>query len=338
MADQPTMACSRHHHSYPVVGFNQLALCSKNTVWLISTALLLFCTGNTNELSSLFINISFVVACYILYTRKRIQRSVLIFLSIAAFWALLLNFSAPGIFERKAMMSEGKNLLTTPVSWVFLMINACWYLICIPLTWILAAEYSALKSITHLSKRWGIFFCVLCLTLLLILHGTGGSLAFRTLNVLVIFLLAVLLAGILNRNIVSISFGMINRKGLYTLAVIAYPLTYHMIQAAVAGPGFAKAYDAQWNAVQDPTQRLPEVLTLSHTMDSIAKSGSSRKLLQATASKMPSLLWFEEAKNERSTLKYMIRLSRKESVRWGNVYLFNDHHSFTYPSKQSIKE
>ena len=84
-----------------------------------------------------------------------------------------------------------------------------------------------------------------------------------------------------------------------------------MIQAAVAGPGFAKAYDAQWNAVQDPTQRLPEVLTLSHTMDSIAKSGSSRKLLQATASKMPSLLWFEEAKNERSTLKYMIRLSRK---------------------------
>jgi hypothetical protein len=313
-------------------------IASKNPIWLFFTAVFLFCAGNTNELSSLFINISFIVLCYLLHKRKKIQGGAMIFLLIVAFLALVLNFTAPGVYERKALMSEGKNLLTTPAAWVFWMITAFWHILCLPLTWVLAAELSALKYNNALTKKWWIFFSILSVTVLLILHGTGGSLALRTLNALTVILFIVLMMGIISSCILPAGITAANRKWLYTLAIFATPLTYQMIQTAVSGPGFAKAYDAQWQAIQDPSQKVPVISTLEYTMDSLAKRTSNRKLLQTTASTMPSLLWFDQARNERTTLQYMLRLTGKEYVVWGQDSIFNDHYTFSFPLKKNIME
>jgi hypothetical protein len=303
-------------------------LSHKQPIWLGLTVLLLFCTGNTNELSSLFTNLSFIGICFLLYTKKAIPRRVLILLSATAVIALAVNFSAPGLYIRKEIMTANKTFLSAPLSWIFWIMAAAWQIISLPISWVLAADLYHFGKFSIHRKQWWLFAGLLSAALLLLLYGTGGSLAFRTLNTLTVLLFILAMAGIAGRHPQSGYLPDRYRHWIYVLAILASPLTYQMMQTSLSAPHFSSAYDQQLRLIADTALAAPRLDPIQHTMDSLAAQKHHRQLIRQKAKQLPTLLWFNEPGNEKNTLLQMIRIKGKDSVIWGEKHILNDHYSF----------
>lgn len=300
----------------------------KQIIWLWLTILILFCTGNTNEFSALFINLSFITICLILFQVKAITGRILFLFAAAALIALLINFSAPGLYVRKDIMTANKPLLSTPANWVFWMSVSAWQVIRLPISWVLAADLYTSGKFRVKRKSWWIFVGLLAISLLVLLYGTGGSVALRTLNALTIAVFILVMAGIAGSKVNQWKIPEHTRKWIYTLAIIGSPLSYQMVQTGLSAPLFAHAYDQQLLVIADPDIAFPRVKPIQFTMDRKADQRYKRQLIRQKASQLPTLLWFNEPNNEKNTLLQMIRIHGKDSLIWGEKHILNDHYAF----------
>lgn len=300
----------------------------KQLRWLIITVLLLICTGNTNELSSLFINLGFILVCGLLYRKNAIPLRILFLLSGVALVSLTINLSAPGLYLRNETMAANKTMYIAPLSWGFWLLAASWQILSLPISWILAAEVSTSITPTIKRKNWWLFFGVLATSLLLVLYGTGGSLALRTFNALTVFLFILLMAGLAGQATHQWEWIQPYKKWLFTMAVLASPLSYQIFQTWLSAPYFAIAYNNQRQAISHSGTDAPRLVSIQTVMDSLVDRDHGRQFIRQRAKQMPALLWFNDPSNEKNTVLQMLRLGDKDSLYWGNQKIFNDHYSF----------
>jgi hypothetical protein len=285
----------------------------------------LICTSNTNELSSLFINLGFIAVCGVLFRKKAITFTTLLLLSGIALVALVINFSSPGLYLRKETMAANKSMLAAPFSWGFWLLAACWQILSLPISWVLAVDFSTSITSTIKRKNWWLFFGILATSFLLILFGTGGSLALGTFNALTVFMFMLAMAGLAGHAGGRWEWFQSYRRWLYTLAVLASPLSYQIAQTSLSAPYFADAYNYQRNVISDPGTAVPRLASIQTVMDSLVDREQSRQLIRQKAKQMPILLWFNEPGNEKNTILQMLRIKGKDSLYWGDKKILNDH-------------
>lgn len=300
----------------------------KHVVYLIIMAIMLVCTGSTNELTSIIVNTCSIFGLFQLKKKQFITGKPFIMLSGIALLAMVINLSAPGLWIRESSMQQNLFFLTLPAAWIVWLGISLWHILTVPLSWIFITELSTTSNFYPAKQVRYFLIAIPLLVLGIILFGTGGSLPLRTANIFNIFLfvgLALACQGIVPANWINFRS---YRKLIIVIAFFSSPLTYKLLQTVVSAPTFSKAYDLQWEKINKLESNAIQVLSLEKITDSLTSQKPNRQLIKKLVRQKPELLWYGDSNNEETTLLYMLRLSGKDSIIWNGKTIINDHYHF----------